>query len=153
MESLIRSSLIGTRPGIYDNKKSSCLSNCHVEQMNFFKAQNNALSWIQLNKILKSESSTTPFLKEFSAIPEFRFSLFYGRTTLNFVRSNNSHYLLFSFGGLHWITSKWEWLISVGVKGIILCPPDVTLHDIVFQTCSQHVHCWQWANQLNRLDG
>ena len=45
MESLIRSSLIGTRPGIYDNKKKLVFKqNCHVEQRNFFKAQNNALS-------------------------------------------------------------------------------------------------------------
>ena len=45
MESLIRSSLIGTRPGIYENKKKLAFKqNCHVEQRNFFKAQNNALS-------------------------------------------------------------------------------------------------------------
>ena len=79
---------------------------------------------VNIAKILKSESSTTPFPKEFScsAFPEFRFSLFYGRTTLSLIKSNNSHYLLFLFGGLHWISSKWEWLISVRVKVIILCP-------------------------------
>ena len=67
----------------------------------------------------------------------------YSSTTLNFDKNYKFHYLLFLFGSLHWISSKWQWLISVHVrvKRIILCS---MLHDTVFQTCSQHVHCSQW---------
>ena len=90
-------------------------------------------------KYLRSKKSTIPLDKVSSQSLTIR--MFYSSTTLNFDRNYNFHYLLFFFGSLHWISSKWEWLISVRVKGIILCP---MLHSTVFQTCSQHVHCSQW---------
>ena len=60
-------------------------------------------------------------------------------TSLSIVRNNNSYYLLFLFGSLHWISLKWEWLISVRVKGIILyvrCYITGLCVSNLFTTCS-----------------
>ena len=97
---------------------------------------------------LRSKKSTIPPAKVSSQ--SLTISLFYSSTTLNFDRNYKIHHLLFFFGSLHWINSKWEWLISVRVKGIILCS---MLHDTVFQTRLQHVHCSQWEQLLLKYAG